>query len=222
MQAAVAAEGEAPAAARAEAWMLLRTALCRYLRLHASRGPAWAAGEVEDLASEKTLDLLRQIESGKWEVRHDAADGLAGFLSTVSRNALIDEGRRAGRRREALVDVEPSPPAAGAGAEPADRHIERREFAAALRSCVSTLDARGRLAWFFRVLCDMSSAEIAVHPEIQANAAHVDVILQRCRERVSRCLESRGFGPGDLAPGAFFELWLAFRATDGREDAQPR
>jgi DNA-directed RNA polymerase specialized sigma24 family protein len=99
------------------------------------------------------------------------------------------------------TDREPDPP---------DVLVERREFAQALRECARRLQPRSRLIWFFRVFYGMSSKQIAVHPEIALQAAHVDVLLQRVRHAVRECMHANGFEPRDMPPGTFTELWKEF------------
>ncbi|NNE43225.1 MAG: hypothetical protein HKN12_03380, partial [Gemmatimonadetes bacterium] len=119
---------------------------------------------------------------------------------------------RARGRETALPDEPTAPPEAPARAERPEDRLERRRFAESLRDCAGQLTARDRTVWFFRVFYDLSSREIAGHPEVGLKAPHVDVILQRCRQAVRKCMDGKGYQPGDLPPGTFSELWAAFRA----------
>ena len=65
---------------------------------------------------------------------------------------------------------------------------------------------------------DMSSKEIASHPEVCLKPNHVDVILLRARQLITKCMRSRGYEPGDALPGTFVELWKAFRVQELLED----
>jgi DNA-directed RNA polymerase specialized sigma24 family protein len=89
--------------------------------------------------------------------------------------------------------------------------VERREFARALRKCAEALDARSRLIWFFRVFYSMATKDIAIHPNIDLKTGHVDVLLQRARKAIRKCMQSSGFDPNEIPRGAFAELWSAFR-----------
>jgi RNA polymerase sigma factor (sigma-70 family) len=199
-----------------EAWVLLNVSLRRYLRLHASRLGRIPATDIEDIAASKALDLIRQAESGKSRALTRRSHELPAFLSTVARNGLVDHLRRTAR----LVPLEdrdsenghPTPQAltASASGDP-DRAAECTEFAAALCECADVLRPRARLIWFFRVFYELSTKEIANHPEVQLNPGHVDVVLQRAREHVTRCMKSKGHIAQDMPPGTFAELLRVYR-----------
>jgi len=74
------------------------------------------------------------------------------------------------------------------------------------------LQVRSRAAWIFRVFYDMSSKQIATHPEVGVAAPHVDVIVHRAREAVGNCLTRKGHRSRELPHGAFVEAWLALRS----------
>jgi RNA polymerase sigma factor (sigma-70 family) len=160
------------------------------------------------------MELLQQVESGKWGMGAHSEAEIAGFLSSVARNALADVVRRAGRRREVMVGLAGEAMEVPGGRERvgADHALESREFAGALRTCVEALDARARHAWIFRVFHEMSSAEIAAHPDVRTNPPHVDVILQRARRKVGACMQAMGHEPKEVPTGAFMELWVHFHA----------
>ena len=206
-------------AARAEAWELLNSSLSKYLRIHSTRLGSIPREDFEDVAAEKSLDLLRKIESGAWDLSHRPASDIRGFLSKVARNGLVDVLRERGRRVEPADESRPEWEIGDMGEETAmsateapDIQVEQKEFAGALRRCAEKLNPRSQLVWFFRVFLDLSSKEIAAHPEVQLKVTHVDVILQRARDFVRECMKTRGFDPQDMPPGAFVELWAAFRS----------
>jgi RNA polymerase sigma factor (sigma-70 family) len=207
--------GEGPRrAAFEEAWLLIHSALGRYLDLHAARMGSADREDVEDLASEKALELVRRLESGAWNPEGRDPGEVAGFLSTVARNGLVDLFRERGRHVEHEEhderEIQPAAGSASVSETPAIR-LERRTFARALRACASQLSARDRTVWLFRVFYDLRSREIARHPEVRLKPSHVDVILQRCRSTVRDCMSRKGHQPGELPPGTFAELWDAFR-----------
>ncbi len=204
--------------ARSEAWELLNASISKYLRIHCARLGAVSREDLEDIAAEKSLDLLCKAESGVWDISSRPASDIRGFLSKVARNGLVDVLRQAGRRVEPQDGDRPEwdvgetaeETTLGTSDSP-DALIERREFAGALRRCAENLNPRSRRIWFFRVFFNLSSREIAAHPEIRLKGTHVDVLLQRTREAVRDCMRKRGFDPGDMPPGVFVELWKAFR-----------
>ena len=75
---------------RLKIWQITHLSLTLYTRRHASRNGSIEPEDVEDIASQKSLELLRNLDdmSGRlWDVE---ASRLAGFLSTVARNGVID------------------------------------------------------------------------------------------------------------------------------------
>lgn len=205
-----------PAAAeRGAAWVALRNALTRFLRGQARQFGGVSTEDLEDLASAKALELLLRAESGEWSLEGRSGGELAGYLSTVARNALIDLTRR----RTKLVsqsdlgdtvdldDGNLGSPLPGGEAQAPDAPALAREFIDSLRECFVQLQPRARRVWFFRVFYGMSSRAIALHPTVLLRASHVDVVMQRTRTSIRSCMESKGFEPADLPNGTFVELW---------------
>jgi len=195
-------EGAARDEARGEVWLILNAVISRFLRGHARTLGRISAQDREDIAAQKSLDLLRRIEQGTWDMEEREPAEIAGFLSQVARYGLLDF-LRADRRRK-----DPPPP----------REMDSegmsewgREYVRALRQCVAHLTDRARRIWFFRVLCSMPSKEIASHPDVRLKSGHVDVVLQRARQAMRECMEQQGYEPRDMPPGTFVELWRAYR-----------
>ena len=201
---------------RGEAWSLLTTALhAKLLHQSALLGRVDPA-VLEDIAAEKALDLFRRVESGTWDVTGRGPAELSGFLDRTARNGLVDHFRRHGRHLNledaAQLDTLDADAATGRrDATAASGPAEGAEFARALAECVGKLKERARAIWIFRVFYEMSSKEIARHPEIGITPGNVDVILQRSREALSDCMHRKGLSAEDLPPGAFAEIWSVFR-----------
>jgi RNA polymerase sigma factor (sigma-70 family) len=197
---------------RAEAWLLLRDALMSFLRGYATRLYRANLEDLEDLASEKALDLLRRGESGEWNPDGRLASEVAGYVAATARNGLLKLARRNGRAVSAspeqietmslATSVTPRPAEA-----PASAAVEVREFMDSLRDCIAKLQPRARRVWFFRVYYEMSSRAIATTPGIELTPEHVDVVMQRARESLRVCMGSAGFESRADAPGVFIELW---------------
>jgi RNA polymerase sigma factor (sigma-70 family) len=201
-----------------DAWLLLSTGLHRYLRLHASRMASVADDDLRDLASEKTLGLLARIVSGAWDVEGRTGAEVAAYLSTAARNTLVDWLRRENmlvRTGDDQADEERDEGMRETGTSDAagdtDRGVQNREFAEALEGCVGGLEPRARRAWFFRTFYDMSSREIAAHPDVAVRVGHLDVILFRSRQALRRCMTRKGHSLETVPPGAFVELWTRLR-----------
>jgi len=130
----------------------------------------------------------------------------------VARHGLLDLKRQEGRSAAALpldeqAALSGKPVAGREGAADPEGATEAGEFARALRSCAEGLSPRSLRIWYFRVLLDMSSREIADHPEVALKASHVDVLLHRIRTVIQECMEKRGQRWGQLPPGTFTLIW---------------
>ncbi len=219
----LAAARRADDALRGETWSLLNTALFARLQHQASLLGRVDRAELQDIAAEKALDLFRRAESGVWDVTGRGPAELAGFLSRTARNGLVDHLRRSGRsmgiddetRLDALIAGDGNPAPHGRRAPTASAPAEGAEFARALAACVGALKERARTIWIFRAFYEMSSKEIARHPEVGLTPGNVDVILQRSRNALGECMRRKGFEPGDLPAGAFVEIWTVFRERGG-------
>ncbi len=206
---------------RGDTWVLLNSSLSRYLRLHSTRMGKLSREDLEDIAAQKSLDLLRKLEVGEWDMTDRSPSEITGFLSKVARNGFVDHLREAGRRVEPTEEDRPAWDVGAAGqdgmvgaentGELPDKLVERKEFAKALRLCVDRINARSQRIWFLRAFCTMSSKEIATHPEVSLKPSHVDVIMQRAREAIRDCMHEKGYEAHDMPPGTFVELWRVFR-----------
>ncbi len=204
-------------AARAALWPVLHAALFASLRGQAGRTPAARHEDLEDLASQKALELLLRAEQGTWDPSGRPDHDVAGYVAQVARNALVDLARRRGRECPAPDDEEAWAAPVGDDvarvAAPEDL-VAAREFACALRACVDSLAPRARSAWFRRVFLERPSREIA--GSLAITPAHVDVVVQRARETLRRCMMAKGHPDAAMRPGAFVEIWSRLAdATDG-------
>jgi len=211
---AAASSGERRAAVE-EAWLILHSAIARFARVQGGHLGSATREDIEDLASEKALELTRRLESGTWDPSGHGASEIAGFLSVAARNGLVDLLRRKGRFVELTEGVEPD----GAHRPPwvaprPEADVESRAFTGDLCDCVGRLKQRDRTVWFFRVLYELPSREIAGHPEIRLKPAHVDVILQRCRSALRECMTRKGHDVTEVPRGSFLRLWEAFRMPE--------
>jgi DNA-directed RNA polymerase specialized sigma24 family protein len=199
-----------------EMWMLLNAAISRYLRVHRKRYEYGATEDLQDIASDKSLELLRKIDNHTWDPTDASPGQLCSFLSTLARNGLIDHMRVIGSKRQDEVEaVDAGKVLRGTAMQPrherADAGVDRDRFVEAVGNCAALLRERTRTIWFLRVLLDMPSKDIAHHPGINMKSAAVDMALSRCRTVIRQCMEEKGFKIDDVPPGAFSVLWEAFR-----------
>ncbi len=206
---------------REEVWLLLNSSIWQYLQIHVPRLGRAAREDLEDIASQKSLDLIRKLESKTWDVADRSPAEIAAFLSTVARNGLIDLLRETGRRVEPREEDRPAwdvgevaKGGAMTWADSPELLVERKEFAQALRMCAQHLKPQWRLVWFLRVFCEMSSKEIAAHPDVTLRASHVDVLMKRARDAIRDCMYQKGYEPQDMPPGTFLEIWRAFQLEE--------
>jgi RNA polymerase sigma factor (sigma-70 family) len=199
-------------------WNLLHSSLLAMLSVQRRR-LGWVNDEdLLDIAAEKGADLLARFESGRWTLVEAAPWECRGFLSTVARNGLIDWLRRnrnqviRGDDADTMLADQPDASMAAQTSLAADRS----HFVKALMDCLRKVNARDRRIWVLRVVHDLSTRQIAAHPDVLLKRGHVDVILYRCRESLRACLHGRDIEPGDLPAGVFTELWLQLQ--DGKED----
>lgn len=202
--------------ARAELWVLLSSALARFARSQARTLGPLTREDLEDLVATKALDLLHRIESGALVLRRGDSSEVSGFVAQTSRNAIIDllrrERVRRGNGHAAETSVDASELAGGRSndaIQPSNR-VEFAEVTAALEQCVETLAPRARRIWIFRTFFEMSSRDIAAHPEIRLNPANVDVIVGRARTTLRDCLTKAGMDASHLAIAGVARLWERF------------
>ncbi len=199
-----------------EAWVLVKAAMSRYLRYHAARYGSVTAEDIEDLASQKTFDLLRKVELREWDLDGRQESEIQGFLSRVARNGLINVLRKGSREVHTNGENRSEQPveASDGDLHMSEEHrpdvaLERQEFVRELQRCVALLNERAQRVWFLRVFCEMSSKQIASHPDVRLEPGHVDVLMQRSRSKVKECMASKGLKPEDMPPGTFTALWKA-------------
>lgn len=209
---------------RAELWQLLHAALFAALRAQAGRVVAVTREDLEDLASQKSLELLLQAEDSRWDIGGRTPDEIAGYVARVGRHALVDLVRQRGRECPGPEDTEAWEVVfadrieeASASPGPEDR-LATIEFARALRVCVEALSPRARHAWYRRAFLERPSREIAV--TLGLSPAHVDVVVQRARGALRECMRRKGHRGDGLRPGAFVELWRHFSDAMEPEGAQ--
>jgi RNA polymerase sigma factor (sigma-70 family) len=209
-------------AARREAcgefWMLLNTRMFHYLQSRATGQRGITREDLEDIAAEKSLALLQMAQDGRWDISSRCRAEIAAYLSKAARNALRDFHRVAGRQTEMGDDDQLDSNLFKDGRkrpvipeEHPDVMLDCKEFVKALRQCVKALKPRSRTVWFFRVFYQLTSRQIAAHPEVRLTPNHVDVLLKRCRHQLRDCMQEQGYEPQDMPAGAFYELWRAFR-----------
>ena len=198
-------------AARAQLWPLLHAALFAALRSQAGRITPVAREDVEDLASQKALELMLRAEEGMWDLAGRSESEIAGYVARVARHALVDLARRRGREAPGPEDTEAWDLALAERVvvtlRPEDS-VAMREFSDALVECASMLLPRARQAWFRRVFLERPSREIGTL--LGLNAAHVDVVVQRARATLTACMDGKGHREHGVEPGLFVELWRRF------------
>jgi len=187
-----------------ELWVLAFAAVSRYLRYHAHTSPV-DPEDLKDIASEKALAFLQRADDPVWASEHPGQ--VCSYFSTLAHNGLMDHFRSRKRWAQPAAVHES---AAGISAQP-ENYVARRQFVEALRDCTASLTPKARISWFLRVMLDMSTRDIALHPGVQMNVAAVDMMLSRTRKTVKERMRAKGFEPQDIPPGTLTLLWLSVR-----------
>jgi DNA-directed RNA polymerase specialized sigma24 family protein len=209
--------------AQAEVWQILNLALTIYLRGHAKRMGDVSLEVLEDIAAEKSLDLITRLGAGQSDFHDREPREIMSFFSKVARNELLGHLRQQGRFVTPRDDEDDEREwdmsgaigkTAGSLDGDANLPVERKEFATALLECAQRMKPRSRQVWLFRVLYNMASKDIAAHPRVELESSHVDVLLQRSRGDISDCMGKKGFRSGDMPSGVFTVLWQAFRGAE--------
>lgn len=200
-----------------EMWLLIQGALMMYLRRQQGPGARLDPVELEDIASAKSLELLQRFLSGQWDPTSHHPSQLCAFIATLARNGLIDHGRLRARqaRPRDPQDLLEFPQDTASSGSPASA-VECRRFVEALTDCADRLSPRARRIWFFRVFYDMPSKQIAGHPDVGMAASAVDVMLARCRRKLSDCMKRKGYDTAEAPVGAFTVLWNGLREQVGK------
>ena len=207
------AAGPRKQTARTQLWLLLNTVLFYRIQREAARVGALTREDLQDLTSEKSLELMSRIEDGRWRIDDTAPATIVSFIATVARNGVIDLQRRK-KPGAPLHEVEEAMDGSRSHDKPyiqPDVLPEQRQFVGAIVDCASVLKDMHRRIWLFRVLLEMSTKDIARHPDVGLEAGNVDVILQRSRNSVKACMAKKGFETKFLPPGVFSALWRAFQ-----------
>ena len=218
--------GAAREASRAALWSLLVEALAGVLRGYARRAGATDTDALEDIACEKALEMHARSESGAWDATGRSAGEIVRYVAHAACNGWLDHQVRTRREvrveQEAEFDVETvdgstefAPVAAESGPEGS---VIARELASALRGCLEMLPGRERRVWFFRAYYEMSSRDIASHPDVDLRLGHVDVVNQRARDALRACTLGKGHDLVELPPEAFVELWEVLERLAPRID----
>jgi DNA-directed RNA polymerase specialized sigma24 family protein len=197
-------------------WITVNLAVRRYLRVHRARTPWISSEEIEDVSSQKSLELVERIVSQSWTPADRTAPEVASYISTAARNALADRGRSAGRWVEmndgdwerVMEEAQPG----GVWPSSEGSSVDAAEFAQQLLRCLAALQPRSRYLWFFRAFYDLSSREIAAHPRIQLEVGHVDVLMQRTRSLIQQCLKRAGYETAEIPAGVYPRVWDASRS----------
>lgn len=152
----------------------------------------FSANEAEDLSQEVFVTFLETID--RFEGRSTISTWLFGILHHKAQE------RRRSHAREALADpvdeiFEARFDGRGAWSQPptqADRLVESRQTADALRDCLAGLPEQYREVFQLRQVEELSAAEVGGILGCTIN--HVGVLFHRTRVRLRACLEGKGWG----------------------------
>jgi RNA polymerase sigma-70 factor (ECF subfamily) len=142
-------------------------------------------GEAEEVAQEVFVRLHRSLASFRGE------SALSTWLHRIAFNLAVDRRRLARWRKPHLgEEVLRGRPAPDGDSDP-QAAASARQRQRAVRLCLEGLSARNRSVLYLFYWLDRSVAEIA--EELELPAGTVKARLARGRERLGRCLETKGF-----------------------------
>lgn len=190
-------------------WLIANAAVSRYVRYHAQSSRI-DPEDVCDIASEKALAFILRASSPEWTSGQSHPGQVCSYFSTLARNGLVDLHRRQTRYVAPDATMAIREGVALRVLQPEAR-LARTRYAEALAACLSQLAPRARLAWFLRVMLDMSTKDIGRHPRIDMSATAVDMMLSRARRAVRKCIELKGLDPREIPPGTLAVLYETIR-----------
>lgn len=210
----------AGAASREQVWILLYAVVVANVRARARGVRSVGPEDVHDIAAQKTLDLMRQLDAGSWEPARATPEQIRAYVVSTARNAVVDFAKS---QRIQLVPLGGDDPAGGddrpfptpASAATQDAAVDGKSCAAAILACLSNLTPKNRVVWYLRILLELTSQQIARHPSVRMRPGAVDVMLFRLRAAMRRCLAGRGVDPTSIPPGTFAWLWESIQGNDG-------
>ncbi len=209
---------------RSEIWTILTSALTLFCHGHVKSMSSVSPDGIIDLAAEKSLDLLRNLESTTWDLQDRSPLEIKAYVSRVARNGLGDLARQSDRYNKLRKEFED-----GTDESRSERFLGRqrtqatddptvvREFANDLLACVRDMRPQNAKIWFLRSMMELSSKEIATREDVELSPSHIDVVFSRARASIADCMRSKGHEAGPLPVGAFSIVWLEYRAGFGTQ-----
>lgn len=88
-------------------WLLLNTKLFSHIRSQSRKLGRLTHEDLEDIASEKALDLMRRIDTGKWRPDTASTGEIVNYVSRVARNGVVDALRRHGNATARELPMDP-------------------------------------------------------------------------------------------------------------------
>lgn len=198
---------------RADMCLLVDMAMTAYIHRYLRSHGHLEREEIRDIASDKTLAVLRSLDTGTFDPVALTPAQVRGYLSAVARNGLVDSLRRNGKRgrteftSNVLAELREAPATDGA-----EINVALAQFVEALSDCVARLTPRARRVWFMRVFLELPSRVVGARAEIAMSPAAVDMLQSRTRRMLRACLEGKGFDAGDVPPGTFVAVWERLRS----------
>src|SRR6185436_573572 len=113
-----------------------------------------------------------RLERHEWEPVAYTPAQLCAFLARVSRNGVLDQLHLRRRETQAWWDDSDADEVTAVRAELVDptdvsREVEASESAEKIVGCFESMTPRARLVWLLRVFYELSSEEVAAHPELR-------------------------------------------------------
>jgi len=209
-----------------ELWKLLNLALHKYVLLQVRRFRSLVVDDVVDITSDKSLELMGRLDRGQWDPGADSDAQICAFLASVARNGVIDLVRRRSRElpgvpASSMPAIEDAPALEIRSEADPESALDGSRYALAIVECAARLTSRARLVWFQRAFGGLSADEIARHPKVLTTRGGVELMLNRSRRALRKCMKAKGLEPARMPPGTFVALWEMIDADRRALDPLP-
>jgi len=210
-----AADERTAASLRGETWILLYGIVAMCVRSRARSLRSLGADDQRDIAAQKALDLMRQLDARSWDPTRAAPEQVRAYVVFTARHALLDYAGSRSRDVVGFDETEGAGRTLGGSSPTQEATIDSRACAAAIVACLSSIPERNRAAWCLRVLLELTSEQIGRHPLVRMTPGAVDVLLFRVRAVMRRCLLGKGVDAKALPTGTYVRLWESLEADRG-------
>lgn len=149
--------------------------------------PSWLRGQAEDIVQSVLVKLLKAAQKSEGKRTFSSV-----YLEKSAYGALVDEIRRACRRREGPLEGEETSQRISSGRDDPERRSSAREIGRGILDCLSRLSRPRKLAVSL-YLNGCTVPEAAAH--LRWHLKRTESLVYRGLADLRRCLERKGLKP---------------------------